>query len=192
MERKLEQRTCDVLKIVLYGPESTGKTTLAQKLAEHFKTEWVPEFAREYLQEKWDREQKICGKEDILPIAEGQIALENEKAKTARKVLFCDTNLLETVIYSRAYFDDFCEPSVLKQALNNHYDLYFLTYIDVPWVEDDLRDRPQQRDIMFAKFRQPLDEQKLPYYILKGSLEERFDAAVEKVEELLKKKEVEL
>ena len=192
MERELEQRACDVLKIVLYGPESTGKTTLAEKLAEHFDTEWVPEFSRDYLQKKWDREQKICEKRDILPIAQGQIALENEKAKRARKVLFCDTNLLETVVYSKAYYDDFCEPSVLKQALKAHYDLYFLTYIDIPWVEDDLRDRPKQRDFMFAKFKEPLDEHKLPYHILRGNLQERFDEAVKKVEELLKQKEVEL
>ena len=186
MERELEQRTRDVLKVVFYGPESTGKTTLAQKLAAHFNTEWVPEFSRDYLQEKWDREQKVCERDDILPIAEGQMALENQKAHSANKVLFCDTNLLETVVYSKAYFADFCEPPLLKQALKANYDLYFLTYIDIPWVEDDLRDRPHQRELMFAKFKEPLDERGLPYHILRGSLEDRFEEAVRKVEELLK------
>ena len=191
MEKELEQRPCSVLRVVLYGPESTGKTTLAKKLAEHFKTEWVPEFSRDYLQQKWDKEQKICEKKDILPITKGQIALENEKVKSANKVLFCDTNLLETVVYSQAYYDGFCDPAVLKHALKAQYDLYFLTYIDVPWVEDDLRDRPHQREEMFSKFKHPLDQYHLPYVILKGNFQERFEAAVEKIEELLKNKEVE-
>lgn len=191
MERELEQRACDVLRIVLYGPESTGKTTLAQQLAAHFDTVWVPEFSRSYLQKKWEEEKIVCQMEDILPIARGQMALENQKAREANKVLFCDTNLLETVVYSQAYYDGFCEPSLLKHALKAEYDLYFLTYIDVPWVEDDLRDRPHQREQMFSKFKFPLDQYDKPYVILKGNLQERFYAAVKQVERLIKKKEIE-
>ena len=187
MEEQLEQRPCDVLKIVLFGPESTGKTTLAKDLAAHFDTEWVPEFSRDYLQQKWDKEQKICEIPDILPIARGQMALENQKCRTAKNVLFCDTNLLETVVYSRAYYEDYCESSVLKHALKAQYDLYFLTYIDVPWVEDDLRDRPQQRELMFSKFQKALEENNLPYVLLKGTHRERFATAVKIVEKLLKK-----
>lgn len=190
MEKEFTQESGDCLRIVLYGPESTGKTTLSQMLASHFETEWVPEFSRDYLQEKWDQEKKICGLDDILPIARGQMELENRKAREANEVLFCDTNLLETVVYSRAYFDEYCEPALLKHALNAHYDLYFLTYIDVPWVEDDLRDRPHQRELMFAKFKKPLDDYDRPYHILKGNLQERFETAVKMIEELLKKKAV--
>lgn len=190
MEKELNQRACDIIKVVFYGPESTGKTTLAKKLAAHFETQWVPEFSRDYLQAKWDQEQKVCSMDDIMQIAKGQMALENELAKKANQVLFCDTNLLETVVYSKAYFDDYCEPSLLKHALKAHYDLYFLTYIDVPWVEDDLRDRPHQRESMFAKFKEPLDFYEKPYVILKGNLEERFHTAVKKIEELLKYKHV--
>lgn len=190
MEEQLEQRSRDLLKIVFYGPESTGKTTLAKALAGHFKTEWVPEFSRDYLQEKWDKEQKICEISDIMPIARGQMALENAKAKTASRLLFCDTNLLETAVYSQAYFDGFCEPGLLKQALKAQYDLYFLTYIDTPWVEDDLRDRPHQRELMFSKFKKPLEENNLPYHVLRGTFEQRFDEAVEIIEELIKKKEL--
>lgn len=190
MEKELKQEPADCLKVVLYGPESTGKTTLSAMLAAHFETEWVPEFSRDFLQEKWNKEREICGMDDILPIARGQMALENSKAKMAKKVLFCDTNLLETAIYSKAYFDGYCEPTLLKHALKAHYDLYFLTYIDVPWVDDDLRDRPHQREQMFAKFKKPLDDYDKPYCILQGDLQERFVTAVKMIEELLKNKEV--
>lgn len=192
MEKELEQQSADCLKIVMFGPESTGKTTLSRMLAAHFNTEWVPEFSRDYLQQKWDEQNEICGLDDIFPIAKGQMDLENQKAKNANQVLFCDTNLLETVVYSRAYFEGFCEPALLKHALKAHYDLYFLTYIDVPWVEDDLRDRPHLREQMFAEFKKPLDNYNKPYHILKGNVEERFETAVKMVEELLKKKNVEL
>lgn len=190
MEKELKQEPADCLKVVLYGPESTGKTTLAKMLAAHFETEWVPEFSRDFLQEKWDRDQEICDMDDILPIARGQMALENFKAKMAKKVLFCDTNLLETAVYSKAYFDGYCEPMLLKHALKAHYDLYFLTYIDVPWVDDDLRDRPHQREQMFAKFKKPLDDYDKPYRILQGDLQERFVTAVKMIEELIKNKEI--
>lgn len=186
MEKKLEQEPSDCLKIVLYGPESTGKTTLAEKLAEHFNTVWVPEFSRNYLQKKWDSEQKICELKDIPEIAAGQMKLENEASKRANKVLFCDTNLLETVVYSQAYFDGSCDPAVHKHALKARYDLYFLMYIDVPWVPDDLRDRPGQRELMFEKFKTALDVYEMPYHILKGDFEKRFKAAVKKTEQLLK------
>jgi NadR type nicotinamide-nucleotide adenylyltransferase len=187
MEEKLEQRrTRGLLKIVLFGPESTGKTTLAQMLAAHYNTGWVPEYMREYLQIKWDEEQKACEPHDLLPIAKGQMALENEAATTHQELLFCDTNLLELVVYSRAYYDETVEPALLKHALKAQYDLYFLTYIDVPWVEDDLRDRPKDRDQMFARFKKALDEHDLPYRILEGDLQQRFETAVKIIDQLKK------
>lgn len=188
MEKQLEQSRTDCLKIVLYGPESSGKTTLAKKLAVHYNTLCVPEFSRDYLQEKWDREKLICGMEDILPIAAGQMQLENALLERCNKLLICDTNLLETVVYSQAYFNGYCEPLLLKQALKAHYHLYFLTYIDVPWVADDLRDKPAEREEMFQRFKETLDFYDKPYQILRGNLQERFDVAVETIDELLKNK----
>ena len=189
MEEELEQRrTRGLLKIVLFGPESTGKTTLAQLLASHFKTGWVPEYMREYLQNKWDEEHAACEPHDLLPIARGQMALENKAAATAHELLFCDTNLLELVVYSRAYYEETVPPALLKHALKARYDLYFLTYIDVPWVEDDLRDRPNDRDKMFARFKTALDEHNLPYRILEGNLQQRFETAVKIIDQLKKHK----
>ena len=93
MEKTFEQTTASCLKVVLFGPESTGKTTLSRALAAYYKTVFVPEYAREFLQDKWDREQEICTKNDLIPIAKGQMKLENELAQKANKVLICDTNL---------------------------------------------------------------------------------------------------
>ncbi len=192
MEEELEQRrTRGVIKIVLFGPESTGKTTLAQQLASHYGTSWVPEYMREYLQKKWDEQQESCEPHDLLPIAKGQMLLENEAAARASDLLFCDTNLLELVTYSRAYYEETVDPSLLKHALKAQYDLYFLTYIDVPWVQDDLRDRPKDREEMFARFKRTLDENNLPYHTLQGDLQERFETAV-KIIDQLKNQKIEL
>jgi NadR type nicotinamide-nucleotide adenylyltransferase len=186
MAEKLAQRPSSVIKIVLFGPESTGKTTLAEMLAKHYNTLWVEEFMREYLQEKWDKEQKFCEPKDMVPIAEGQINRENELTQKANKLLISDTDLLELKVYSEAYYEGFCEPQLLKHALNNLYDLYFLTYIDVPWTPDDLRDKPEDRSGMFKRFEAELKNSKKPYVVLKGDLEKRFETAVQKIDKLLK------
>ena len=100
MEKNLSQVKSDCIKVVLFGPESTGKTTLSRQLARHYNSVWVREFARQYLQNKWNNERKTCEPSDLLPIAKGQINLENELALKANKVLICDTDLLETKVYS--------------------------------------------------------------------------------------------
>lgn len=173
MEKIPEQQPGNCLKIVLFGPESTGKTTLSRKLSEHYNGTWVPEFAREYLQQKWDKEQKICEPQDIFPIALGQRKLENTAVNSEEKIVFCDTDLLETMVYSEAYFDGWCEERVREAVLTSRYDLYILTYIDVPWQADDLRDRPGQREEMFRLFEQALIQHNRPYMLVKGNLEER-------------------
>ncbi|MGB2224435.1 MAG: AAA family ATPase, partial [Polaribacter sp.] len=105
MEKKLRQEPLNIIRIALFGPESTGKTTLSKQLAHHYETVWVREYAREYLQEKWNNERKTCELEDILPIACGQMALENKWVKRADKVLICDTDLLETMVYSEQFYN---------------------------------------------------------------------------------------
>ena len=177
---------------MLYGPESTGKTTLSRKLAKHFNTFWIPEYARDYLQDKWDREQKICEPEDLLPIAQGQMKLENDASaklengkKQTPKLLFCDTDLLETMVYSEAYYGGYVPGLLEKYAIKNTYDLYLLTYIDTPWKADDLRDRPGQREEMFAYFKDALIKYDRPHILLQGSLEQRMKTAVEHIKTLL-------
>ncbi len=187
MEEKFKQQPTDVVKIVLFGPESTGKTTLSEQLARHYNTVWVPEYAREYLQDKWNNERKTCEPDDLLPIAEGQMRLENELAKKATNVLICDTDLLETKVYSEAYYLGYCDPILEKYALENQYDLYLLTYIDIPWEKDDLRDKPNERERMFRYFKETLEKYNRKFVTLKGNKKTRLKTAVEHIDNILDK-----
>ncbi|RLD29051.1 MAG: nicotinate-nucleotide adenylyltransferase [Bacteroidetes bacterium] len=188
MEEKLKQQPANCLKVVLFGPESTGKTTLASQLARHYNSVWVREYARRYLQDKWNNERKTCEPEDLVPIAKGQMKLENELAQKTDSVLICDTDLLETKVYSEAYYLGTCDPVLDKFAVKNTYDLYFLTYIDTPWEADDLRDKPKERLRMFKAFEDALIKYKRPYVLLKGSKNERLQEAVKHIDKLLKKR----
>jgi HTH-type transcriptional repressor of NAD biosynthesis genes len=189
MEKKLKQKPINLVKVVLFGPESTGKTTLSRHLAHHYNTVWTPEFAREYLQKKWNQERKTCEVEDLLPIAIGQIKLENRLAKRADKVLICDTDLLETKVYSEEFYDGFVDERLNKAATENTYDIYLLTYIDTPWEEDDLRDRPGLRLEMFNAFEKSLIDNNRPYIVLKGDKETRLKNAVETIDQIISSKE---
>jgi NadR type nicotinamide-nucleotide adenylyltransferase len=185
MEEALRQEPSDILKVVIFGPESTGKTTLARDLATYYKAPWVPEYAREYLQEKWDRQQQTCQAEDLLPIAIGQMRLENALTKEAGRLLICDTDLLETKVYSEAYYLGYCDPILEKYALANKYDLYFLTGIDVPWEADDLRDKPGEREEMFSYFKDALEKYNRRFVILKGDRETRLQIAIRHIDKYL-------
>ncbi len=185
MEKDLKQKETSIIKITLYGPESTGKTTLSQQLAEHFNTVWIPEFARDYLQEKLDNEQKICDESDMLPIAIGQTKIENEALEVSNRFLFCDTNSMVTKVFSEIFYG-YCDEELEEAVKNHHYDLFFLTNIDVPWEEDGLRDSPDNREQTFKTFQKALDDYKKPYILLTGNKEERFEKAIKIVEDLEK------
>ncbi len=187
MEEKFKQEPSNLVKVVLFGPESTGKTTLSQQLAKYYNTVWVPEYAREYLQNKWNNERKTCEPSDLLPIAEGQIKLENALAKKASNILICDTDLLETKVYSEAYYLGYCDTTLEKYALENTYEMYFLTYIDIPWEADDLRDKPNEREKMFLYFKETLEKYDRKFVILKGNKKERLNKAISYIDQLLKK-----
>ena len=187
MEENLEQLAksgaTPIIKIAIFGPESTGKTTLATQLAEYYKTVWVPEFARDYLQEKIDSGRGICDIDDMLPIAYGQTKMENESALIANKYLFCDTNLLVTKVFSELYYN-FCDSLLDKAARAHQYDLFFLTDIDVPWEDDGLRDSPDGRETVFEVFKQSLIDNKKPFITISGDKETRLKKAVCIIEDL--------
>lgn len=150
-----------VFNVAILGAESTGKTTLCCDLAAHFGSPWVPEYMRTYLQAKWDNEQLTCTWDDLLPIAQGQIDLENKLAKQAAQLpdnnhyLFCDTSLFELMVYANWYYGD-CPEALSQAALVHYYDLILLTDVDIPWVADDLRDSPHQRENISAYFASQL------------------------------------
>ena len=191
MEKKpkhTRNQPAELIKVVLYGPESTGKTTLAEQLAEHYRTQWVPEFMRDYLQKKWDSEKKLVEKKDLIPIAKGQLQLENEAAQKVENLLICDTNLLELKVYSEYYYNGFCPSEIKTKATKDKYSIYLLTYVDTPWEADDLRDRPENREEMFRIFEAELQKHHFPYKILKENKKERFENAIKIIDALLKKK----
>lgn len=187
MEKTLKQNPTNLIKIVLFGPESTGKTTLSRQLAKHYNTVWTPEYLREFAQQKWDNQRLVCEENDVINIAKGQINLENKYAKKASKLLICDTDLLETKVYAEIYFDNFLNPKLEQAAIENTYHMYFLTYIDTPWEADDLRDKPEQRVEMFNTFKENLIKYNKPYVLLKGNKTTRLKKAIEVIDYLLNK-----
>ena len=189
METNLQQQNSDCLRIVLYGPESSGKTTLAKALAKQFQTTWVPEFARNFLQEKWDQKKEVCSLEDLIIIAKGQINQENNLIEDANKFLFCDTNVLITKAWSETHFNGYCAPEIQYWVDTFKYDHYFLTDIDVPWQADDLRDRPNSRKQMLNYFENLLKNKKASYTLLKGNLNLRLEKA-KVILETLKKNDI--
>ena len=181
----LQQQHSSLLRVVVFGPESTGKTTLCKDLAAHYNTLWVSEFARDFLQNKWDTTQEVCTLEDLPIIAQGQMDLENAALKNANKILFCDTNVLVTQIWSETHFEGYCDPKILAAVKQVHYDLYLLTGIDIPWEADDLRDRPNDRVRMFEYFKIKLKEQKIAYKHIKGDRENRIKQATTAIDSII-------
>ncbi|MBC8755558.1 ATP-binding protein [Kordia sp. YSTF-M3] len=181
MEENLKKRSGNCLKIVVFGPESTGKTTLATQLAAHYKTTIVPEFARIYAEAKQQKGEKLTS-EDVLPIAKGQLRLECKASGS--ELLICDTDILETITYARLYYPEFKSETLQKYATKNTANLYFLTYIDTPWKADGIRDIPHKRAEAFQEFQQTLKTYNQPHILLKGSAEVRLQKAITEIDKL--------
>jgi len=185
MEKDLKQISTDIIKVVINGPESTGKTTLTKQLAKYFNTEYVQEFARDYLQEKWDLKKEVCSKEDLLVIVKEQVNLENKLSSKANKVLFLDTNIITTINWSITHFDGYCDPWIIKQAEFLKYDHYLITNIDIPWIKDDLRDRPNERESMLSSLINQHDIRGLKYSIIFGDKDERKSQSIDIIKNLI-------
>lgn len=186
MEKKHQQGHSDGIKVVVFGPESTGKSTLSQQLAEHYNTVFVPEYSRIYAEMKLLCNENLS-KDDVLDIAHGQLKLETELLPKANKIIFCDTDLLETKVYSEMYYNGYCPPQLEDFAKKKTCDLYLLTYIDLPWIADTIRDKPQRREEQFNIFESALIKYHKSYEIIKGNEDERLQNAIQVVDKLLKR-----
>ena len=173
-------------KIVVIGPESTGKSTLCERLALHYGTHWCPEYAREFL--------LTNGMEytydDLLVIAKGQLAKEDEYSSMSqggtdpeenRSMLFIDTDMYVMKVWSEFVFGK-CHPWILQQVVEREYDLYLLCNTDLPWVSDDLREYPDPvtRDNLFRMYQDIMINQSTTWQFISGSdPEHRFQTAVQ-------------
>lgn len=168
-----------IKKVCLYGSESTGKTTLAQQLAAHYNTVWVPEMARQVLGDK------KCELKDFPAIAYAQYAETQRQTLYANKILICDTDLIVTQVYEALYFD-YVHQEVLDLQRLEHYDLYLFCDTDIPWVADSQRDLGHLREEMKAKFKAELEKKNIDYQWIRGDWAQRFQLAIQYIDSILK------
>ncbi len=172
-----------MIRVAITGPESTGKSWLAENLAGRYHAAWVPEYAREYL-EKLGQPYNF---DDILEIAKGQLASE-ERAAAGNNLLFCDTELIVTRIWCRVKYGT-CHSWIEEKLLTHAYDLYLLCDIDLPWQFDPLREHPEMRADLLLMYRQELTERGINFRIVSGTGNERLLNAARQVDELLRQKQ---
>lgn len=198
-------------KIVVLGPESTGKSTLCEQLSQHYKTAWVPEYAREYLLTHGTSYQYA----DLLTIAKGQLALEeNAIAEIVRKEkerhyggsdrknserpdeglfvkddpipLFIDTNMIVMKIWGEFVFGK-CDTWILDQIVVRQYDGYLLCQTDLPWTRDELREYPDliSREKLYRMYKDSMVNQHEPWTEISGEADLRLKMAIGAVDRLL-------
>jgi NadR type nicotinamide-nucleotide adenylyltransferase len=168
-------------KIAITGPESSGKSWLAEKLAAHYKSHWVPEYAREYL-EKNGLKYSIDGLEEI---AKGQVISMIQAEIKNQEMLFFDTELVVIKIWSEVVFNKY--PIYIEEMLaKQKIDLYLLCYPDIPWEFHPMRENPDNRDYLFELYEMELKNHRFNYRIVKGIGEERLQNAITFVEEIRK------
>jgi len=166
-------------RIAITGPESTGKTWLAKNLAEYFDSIFVPEYAVEYLSENGP----AYTLKDIENIAKGQLALEEQYAEKAGRLLFCDTDLLVCKIWSEVVFKKVPE-WIERETKQHRYDLCLLCFPDVRWQPGPFRENPEDRDYLFDLYETEMITHGFPYAIIKGQGNERLENAVKFVKEI--------
>jgi len=177
----------EVKKIVIIGPESTGKSTLCKLLAKHYEATWCPEFAREYLLTNGMN----YSYDELLIIAKGQLSLEEEymnkakekwqsnENKTPHPLLFVDTDMYVMKVWCEYVFQK-CHQFILDKIVECSCDLYLFCNIDLPWVKDELREYPdlKSREELYHIYKDILINQKVRWVNISGSYEERLQAAV--------------
>lgn len=174
----------NIKRIVLIGAESTGKTEQAELLSRHFKTVFVPEYAREYI-EALDVAYTY---DDVEKIAKKQVELEDEYSKIANKILFYDTYLIITKVWFKLVYNKI--PNWINRKIeNNNIDLFLLCSNDIPWITDSVRENGgEMRDKLFDIYKEELSLYKCNYKIVKGTGENRFNNAIKLVNEFLELK----
>lgn len=168
-------------RIVIIGPESTGKSTLCAQLAAHYDTAWCPEYARDYL--------LVNGVDysydDLLTIAKGQIALEEKHVQLTpgNPLLFIDTDMNVMKVWCEFVFQQ-CHRWILDQVAQRQYDLYLLCDIDLPWQADALREYPdlESRQKLYRMYKDILVNQPAPWVEISGTGEERFKSAMKVID----------
>lgn len=168
-----------VKKIVLLGPESSGKTTLAAALAAHYDTDWLPEQARLFLEKSGGRYEYADLYEMALLHQRAEADKENSRKGTGSSVLFLDTNLLMIQIWSEIVFGR-CDNRILNSIARLHYDHYLLCRPDIPWQSDPFREHPAEKDRerIFNHYLETLKNQTVPFTILEGTMEQRMHLAL--------------
>ena len=177
-----------IKRIVAIGPESTGKSTLCQQLAKHYNTDWVKEYAREYLLKTGS----AYTFENLLDIAKSQIESEDLAIRqlTARStrpsLMFCDTDMYVMKVWCEFVFGK-CHRFILDQIVERKYDLYLLCNTDLPWVKDELREYPdlESRQQLHKIYTDIMINQQTPWVDIKGNYDERLVKAIKAVDELL-------
>lgn len=171
--------TVAILRVTLTGSESTGKTRLAERLAQFYHTAWSREFSREYASHKG----APLDASDVEPIARGQMRLEEEALQRAHEIVLLDTDLVSTVVYAEHYYGS-CPGWVKRAARERLADLYLLCDIDVAWIPDPQRDRRNAREQIHRAFEDTLQQFGARYALLQETWEEREVRAIDAIDAL--------
>jgi NadR type nicotinamide-nucleotide adenylyltransferase len=169
-----------IKRIALLGPESTAKSTLTEQLASYYNTVWVKEYSREYLAQL-NRSYTI---NDVLTIAKKQLEIENELIKKANQLIFADTELIISKVWCEDVFHS-CPDWIAENLTTNKYDFYLLTFPDLEWISDPVRENPHRRTFFFEWYERELVAIKARYEIIKGAGTDRLKNCISCIENFL-------